>query len=145
MNDPHNLYRFVEAQTPIYTQAREELRCGRKTGHWMWFIFPQIKGLRMSMTSIEFAIQSREEAVVYLTRPILGPGLRECTAILNQLESRSSNEIFGSIDSMKLRSSMTLFANSSPDNAIFQQALDKYFAGQPDQATLDLLLNEVGR
>ncbi|HEY0797034.1 MAG TPA: DUF1810 domain-containing protein [Acidisarcina sp.] len=138
--DPHNLDRFVEAQAQIYNQVCEELRRGRKTGHWMWFIFPQIAGLGLSSTSMKFAIQSREEAQAYLDHPVLGPRLIECTEILLQIEGRTSREIFGGIDNMKFRSSMTLFANATTgDPEVFQQALNKYFDGEQDQATLDLL------
>ena len=109
----------------------------------MWFIFPQIKGLGQSPTSIKFAIQSREEAEAYLAHPILGARLRECAEILLQIDARTSHEIFGGIDSMKFRSSMTLFAYAGADNELFQKALDKYFEGQQDRATLDLL-QQVG-
>jgi uncharacterized protein (DUF1810 family) len=138
-SDPYNLQRFVQAQNPVFDQVLRELRSGVKTGHWMWFIFPQIKGLGHSPVSMEFAISSRDEARAYLQHPVLGPRLKECTRLVLQLESRSVEEIFGSPDDMKFRSSMTLFAQVSPEDDIFLRALDKYFGGAPDRLTLDRL------
>ena len=138
-SDPYNLQRFVQAQNPVFDQVLRELRSGVKTGHWMWFIFPQIKGLGHSPVSMEFAISSRDEARAYLQHPVLGPRLKECTRLVLQLESRSVEEIFGSPDDMKFRSSMTLFAHVSPEDEIFLRALDKYFGGAPDRLTLDRL------
>ena len=105
----------------------------------MWFIFPQIRGLGRSPVSLEYAISSREEAAAYLQHPILGPRLKECTQLVLDVESRSVEEIFGSPDDMKFRSSMTLFARVSPDDDIFARALQQYFGGAPDQLTLDRL------
>jgi uncharacterized protein (DUF1810 family) len=115
------------------------LREGRKQTHWMWFIFPQIKGLGTSPMAIEFAISSRQEAEAYLKHSVLGPRLRECTRLVNQVERRSVNQIFGYPDDLKFRSSMTLFASTSCENAIFKDALQKYFGGEPDRSTLERL------
>jgi uncharacterized protein (DUF1810 family) len=139
VNIPYNLQRFVDAQTPMFEQVRAELRQGRKETHWMWFIFPQIKGLGSSPTAIEFSISSLQEADAYLKHPVLGPRLRECTRLVNQIEGRSVPQIFGYPDDLKFRSSMTLFANTTCENQIFKDALKKYFAGEPDQLTIERL------
>jgi uncharacterized protein (DUF1810 family) len=130
------LGRYVEAQAPVYDQVRRELRAGRKESHWMWFIFPQITGLGQSAMSIRFAIASLDEAKAYLAHPVLGRRLRECARLALDLEGRSARDIFGSIDEMKFRSSMTLFARAAPDEDVFQRCIDKYFAGSPDPARL---------
>jgi uncharacterized protein (DUF1810 family) len=137
--DPYNLDRFVQAQNPVFEQVLRELGSGVKIGHWMWFIFPQIKGLGRSPISIEFAISSRDEACAYLQHSILGTRLKECTRLVLLVEGRSVEEIFGSPDDMKFRSSMTLFVQVSPDDDIFLRALQKYFGGVPDRLTLDRL------
>jgi len=137
--DPYNLERFVLAQDTIYPQVVSELRSGMKTSHWMWFIFPQMRGLGRSPVSIEYAISSREEAAAYLQHPVLGPRLKECTQLVLDVENRSAEEIFGSPDDMKFRSSMTLFAQVSAGDDIFIRALQQYFGGVPDQLTLDRL------
>jgi uncharacterized protein (DUF1810 family) len=134
-----NLQRFVDAQAPVFDRVLDELRNGVKIGHWMWFVFPQIKGLGRSPISMEFAISGREEARAYLQHPLLGPRLKECTRLVLQLEGSSVTDIFGSPDDLKFRSSVTLFAQVSPDNNIFQKALQKYFDGVPDRVTLDRL------
>ena len=136
MADPFNLERFVEAQAPLYQRARRELEAGRKESHWMWFIFPQIAGLGLSPTSVRFAISSLDEAKAYLAHPILGPRLRECARLALEVEGRTAREIFGPVDEVKFRSSMTLFARAAPEEGVFQRCIDKYFAGQPDPATL---------
>jgi uncharacterized protein (DUF1810 family) len=136
MADPFNLQRFVDAQAPVYEQARRELKAGRKESHWMWFIFPQIAGLGHSPMSIRFAIASLGEANAYLAYPILGPRLKECATLAFDVEGKTARAIFGSIDEMKFRSSMTLFARAAPDEEAFQRCLDKYFAGGSDPATL---------
>lgn len=138
-SDPYNLDRFVQAQSAVFEQVLEELRSGVKTGHWMWFIFPQIKGLGRSPISIEFAISSRDEARAYLQHPVLGPRLKECTRLVLLVEGRAVDDIFGSPDDLKFRSSMTLFAQISPDDDIFLRALQKYFGGVPDRLTLERL------
>ena len=136
MADRFHLERFVDAQARPYEQVRRELEAGRKESHWIWFIFPQIKGLGESAMSIRFAIASLDEAKAYLAHPVLGPRLRECATLALNIEGRTSRDIFGSIDEMKFRSSMTLFARAAPDEEEFERCLDKYFAGSPDPTTL---------
>jgi uncharacterized protein (DUF1810 family) len=157
-SDPHNLQRFVDAQASVFSQVLAELRAGRKRSHWMWFIFPQIAGLGSSDMAQHFAISGRAEAEAYLAHPTLGPRLRQCTELVNQvptdpalLSSRSAAEgsafsttdpnrtvsdIFGYPDDLKFRSSITLFASVAPAEPAFAAALLKYFAGKPDPATL---------
>ena len=137
MKDPYDLKRFLEAQDPMYERVCAELRMERKESHWMWFIFPQLRGLGSSQTAIRYGISSRQEAEAYLEHPVLGPRLRECTSLVNLIEGRSIDQIFGYPDDLKFRSSMTLFANVASDNQIFKQALQKYFGGEPDPLTLD--------
>jgi uncharacterized protein (DUF1810 family) len=136
---PYNLERFIEAQAPVYGRVCEELSEGQKKSHWMWFVFPQIAGLGVSATARTFALSSRAEAEAYLKHPILGPRLIECTKLVNRIEGRSAFDIFGSPDDLKFRSSMTLFAEAAPDKTVFKEALQKYFAGEPDRRTLDRL------
>jgi uncharacterized protein (DUF1810 family) len=133
--DPFNLERFVDAQAAVYEQVRREMAAGRKQSHWMWFIFPQIAGLGQSPMSIRFAIASVNEAKAYLAHPILGARLRECARLTLGVEGKTAREIFSSIDEMKFRSSMTLFARAAPDDDVFQRCIDKYFGGASDQAT----------
>ncbi|MGC1782907.1 MAG: DUF1810 domain-containing protein [Acidobacteriaceae bacterium] len=139
MNDPYRLQRFVDAQNPVYEQVCAELRRGRKTSHWMWFIFPQIRGLGSSETAQYFAISSREEATAYLAHPVLGPRLRECTRLVTAIEKKSVDQIFGYPDNLKFQSSMTLFAHATADSEDFLTALNKYFGGAFDQQTLSRL------
>jgi uncharacterized protein (DUF1810 family) len=139
MTDPYNLRRFVEAQNGIYDEVCTELRAGSKSSHWMWFIFPQIKGLGISATSDWFSISSLSEAEAYLQHSILGPRLRECTQLVNLVEGLSIQEIFGSPDHLKFRSCMTLFAHATSENRVFLDALLKYSGGEFDPATLELL------
>jgi uncharacterized protein (DUF1810 family) len=136
VTDPFNLERFVGAQAPVYEQVRREMAAGRKQSHWMWFIFPQIAGLGQSPMSIRFAIASLDEAKAYLAHPVLGARLRECAGLTLDVEGKGAREIFGSIDEIKFRSSMTLFGRAAPDDDVFQRCIDKYFAGSPDPATL---------
>jgi uncharacterized protein (DUF1810 family) len=136
MANAFNLQRFLDAQSPVYERARRELEIGRKQSHWMWFIFPQIAGLGQSPMSIRFAIASLDEAHAYLAQPVLGARLRECARLTLAVESKTARDIFGSIDEVKFRSSMTLFARAAPDEELFQRCLDKYFAGDADPATL---------
>ena len=138
-SDPYNLGRFVHAQASVIDDVLTELEAGYKQSHWMWFIFPQIRGLGRSPVSIEYAISGRPEATAYLQHPVLGPRLKECTQLVLGLENRSAAEIFGSPDDMKFRSSMTLFSQVSIDDDIFQRALQKYFDGVADKLTLNLL------
>ncbi len=144
MDDPYNLDRFVTAQDAgeppgTYQRALDELRAGFKSSHWMWFVFPQIAGLGHSPTSRRYAISSLAEAAAYLEHPVLGPRLRESVRILASLKGRSADQIFGGIDAMKLRSSMTLFHRAAPDEPLFGQVLTRYFDGIPDHATDALL------
>ncbi len=138
-NDPYDLQRFVNAQSHCFEQVCRELSEGQKQSHWMWFIFPQLKGLGHSAMAIRYAISSLQEAEAYLRNPILGPRLRHCTQLVMLVESRSVDQIFPSPDDLKFRSSMTLFANTATENKIFKEALQKYFAGIPDPLTIDRL------
>lgn len=138
-SDPHNLQRFVEAQDSVIEQVKHELRSGRKQSHWMWFIFPQVAGLGKSQTARKYAISSREEAEAYLSHPVLGRRLRECTEITNTIERRTANEIFGSPDDLKFRSSMTLFDAVAADSTPFRTALKRYYDNEPDEKTIDFL------
>ena len=137
--DPYDLQRFIDAQQRDYRTALDEIGAGRKRSHWMWYIFPQYHGLGFSPTSVHFAIKSADEARAYLAHPVLGAGLRECVDALLSLDGRSAHEIFGSPDDLKLRSSMTLFAQVSPAGSIFEQVIDRYYDGKPDRKTIDLL------
>ena len=139
MEDPYNLQRFVDAQQGIYDQARSEISRGQKTSHWMWFIFPQSRGLGQSPMAVRYAIASLSEAEAYLQHPLLGQRLRECCELLLTTEGKSISEIMGSPDDLKLKSSMTLFSRSIPDNQVFLAILEKYFSGEPDDLTLKLL------
>jgi len=136
--DPFALSRFVAAQDPVYAGVRAELAAGRKTSHWMWFVFPQLKGLGRSGMAQHYGIGSAAEARAYWAHPLLGPRLRECTELVLAVDGRSVHEIFGSPDDLKLRSCMTLFAQVTND-ALFGRALQRYYDGEPDQATLRLL------
>ena len=141
----HDLDRFLKAQAPVYADVVRELHAGEKTSHWMWFIFPQIAGLGRSETARYFAMASRDEAMAYLQHRILGARLRECTALVNGISGFSLEDIFGSIDAIKFRSCMTLFAEVTEDNAVFREALSKYSDGKPDEATIDLLRESSSR
>jgi uncharacterized protein (DUF1810 family) len=132
---PYDLDRFVAAQDRDYETVLGELRRGRKSSHWIWFIFPQIAGLGYSAMSQHFAIGSLDEARGYLAHPVLGPRLRECVRLVLAVEGRTAEEILGSIDAMKLRSSMTLFHRAAPDEREFALVLDRYYAGVADPAT----------
>jgi uncharacterized protein (DUF1810 family) len=136
------LERFVQAQAPIYEQALAELRAGRKQSHWMWFIFPQIQGLGQSAMSRSFAIQSLEEAQDYLAHPLLGRRLRECFEATMEVGDKSASEIFGSPDDLKFRSCLTLFAQAAPKDALFDGLLEKYFRGDRDEVTLEILARQ---
>jgi uncharacterized protein (DUF1810 family) len=132
-----DLERFVEAQAPVYGTALAELRAGRKRSHWMWFVFPQIEGLGRSPVSRRYALRSLEEARAYLGHPVLGPRLTECTeAVLSHAGARTAQGIFGSPDDLKFHSSMTLFHRAAPEEALFRQALEAFFAGEEDEETL---------
>jgi uncharacterized protein (DUF1810 family) len=139
MSDIYDLRRFIEAQAGAYESALNELRVGQKQGHWMWYIFPQIKGLGVSPMAQKYAISSQEEAMAYSEHPILGSRLRECTQLVINVEGGRAEQIFHYPDYLKFRSCMTLFEHSATDNDVFRTALLKYFGGKPDQLTLDLL------
>jgi uncharacterized protein (DUF1810 family) len=136
-----DLERFVTAQELVYRQVLAELRRGRKTSHWMWFIFPQIAGLGQSPTSVRYAVQSIEEARAYLAHPLLGPRLLECTRLVDALMDRTPEDVFGPIDAKKMRSCMTLFHRAGPAEPLFRQVLDAWFGGMPDDKT-DMFLQE---
>ena len=139
MADPHDLQRFVEAQDPVYAQVCAELAAGAKTSHWMWFVFPQLKALGRSAVAQHFGIASRAQAQAYWQHPLLGPRLKECSGLVLAVEGRTALQILGSPDNLKFRSCMTLFAQVAPHEPVFQRALDKYFGGEGDARTLELL------
>jgi uncharacterized protein (DUF1810 family) len=135
----HDLQRFVDAQAPVYAQVLRELQDGQKRTHWMWFVFPQIRGLGHSAMAQRYAIESLDEARAYLAHPVLGPRLNECCRLVLDADARSIGAMFPYPDDLKLRSCMTLFAHASDENAVFRDVLDRYFTGRDDAATLDLL------
>ena len=140
MNEtPFDLERFLEAQESLYPLVRAELRGGCKQSHWMWFIFPQVRGLGSSPMAQRFAIASKDEACAYLRHPILGSRLRECTQLVLDIEGRTAREVFGSPDDLKFRSCMTLFAQVAVGDALYHSALRQYFGGVSDALTLELL------
>lgn len=145
MSDPYRLARFIEAQTSVYDTALSELEKGRKQSHWMWFIFPQLAGLGHSPTAIRFGISGLDEAHAYLAHPLLGERLVQCTRTINAVQSRTAHEIFGSPDDLKLRSSMTLFRETANDPEPFRTAIERYFGGEADARTLELLAKNVAR
>jgi uncharacterized protein (DUF1810 family) len=134
-DSPYDLERFVTAQSSTYEGALGELRRGNKTGHWMWFIFPQIAGLGLSDMAQRYAIASLDEARAYLRHEVLGPRLRTCAAVIVETTGRTAEQIFGDIDAMKLRSSMTLFHRAAPEDDVFATVLQRYFDGEADPAT----------
>lgn len=137
--DPFDLKRFVDAQRPVYDDVVAELRAGRKRSHWMWFVFPQLRGLGGSAMAARFGIASLDEAGAYLRHELLGPRLHECARLVSAVQGRSIGQIFGSPDDLKLCSSMTLFAHATEDNADFVAVLDKYYDGRQDRLTLERL------
>ena len=134
-----DLQRFLDAQANVYGAVIVELTAGRKRSHWMWYIFPQIAGLGFSEMSQRFAISGRDEAAAYLNHTVLGARLRECTQLVLNVRDREINEIFGSPDDLKFRSSMTLFSASTSENEVFKAALTKYFDGVPDPRTIEFM------
>lgn len=134
-NDPRDLERFVQAQAPVYAAVTAELRSGRKASHWMWFIFPQVAGLGFSAMSRRYAITSAAEAAAYLAHPLLGPRLQDCTALALGAPG-SAHAVFGDPDTAKFHSSLTLFAAVAGPDSVFAQALQRFFGGHPDPATL---------
>jgi len=139
MSHVFDLQRFVDAQARNYDDALAELRAGRKAGHWMWYVLPQVAGLGFSAMSQTYAIGSLAEARAYLDHALLGRRLRDCVAAVLAVEGRSAHQIFGSPDDLKFRSSLTLFAAAAPEEPLFRQALARYFDGEPDPATLKIL------
>jgi len=135
----NGLERFVEAQDRVYVSVCEELAAGEKTSHWMWFVFPQLKALGRSPIAKHFGIESRDEALAYWKHPVLGQRLKECTKLVLAVSDKTIHDIFGSPDDLKLRSCMTLFAQVAPEEPVFSQALERFFGGQPDERTLELL------
>lgn len=138
-DDLFHLQRFLEAQRSTYTQARAELAAGEKRSHWMWFIFPQIQGLGSSSMAQRYAISSLAEAKAYVAHPVLGDRLRDCTALVNAVQGRTLDQIFGYPDDLKFHSSMTLFARAAGDPSAFHAALKKYFSGKEDHGTVQQL------
>jgi uncharacterized protein (DUF1810 family) len=138
MEDPYRLRRFVDAQNldGRYQEVISELRTGRKSGHWMWYVFPQVKGLGQSWMANEYAIGSLAEAQAYIAHPVLGPRLIECVRLLLAIDGKSAADVFGSLDAMKLRSSMTLFSRADSQQAVFHQVLDRYFQCSEDPETI---------
>jgi uncharacterized protein (DUF1810 family) len=136
---PFDLERFVAAQQGVYEGALRELRRGHKTGHWIWFIFPQMAGLGRSETSRLYGMESADEARAYLDHAVLGPRLRECVGAVLATSGTTAERIFGSLDAMKVRSSMTLFHRVAPDEAVFRQVLERFYAGVADETTDELL------
>ena len=142
MTDEYNLHRFLEAQDHVYDAVLDELRAGRKSSHWIWFIFPQITGLGHSGTAQKFAITSLEEAKAYLQHPVLGPRLRECTRLVLNVEGHNAEQIFGYPDNLKFRSCLTLFMTATTENKVFKDALLTYFESKADELTLDILAHQ---
>ncbi len=136
-----DLDRFIQAQEPVLSAVRRELHEGRKRSHWMWFVFPQLRGLGHSEMAHRYGLASREEALAYYEHPVLGPRLRECAALVNAVPGCTIAQILGSPDDLKFRSSMTLFAAVAPGEPAFRQALGRFFAGVPDRLTLERLDN----
>jgi uncharacterized protein (DUF1810 family) len=137
--DPYKLQRFIDAQQGLYAQVQTELAAGRKTSHWMWFVFPQIKGLGLSATAQKYAVSSLDEAKAYLDHPVLGPRLRECTRLVIAVNGRTIEDIFGYPDHLKFHSSMTLFALAAGDDHVFMKALHKYWQAKQDEQTIERL------
>lgn len=136
MDDPYDLARFVEAQAGTYDDALAELRSGRKRGHWMWFVFPQIAGLGSSAMARRYAIASLDEARAYLQHPVLGPRLHECAEAMLGNTEETAQQILGEVDAMKLRSSMTLFQLAAPQETVFGRVIARFFEGAPDGETI---------
>jgi len=138
MDDVHGLQRFIDAQAPVWGRVQAELAAGAKTSHWMWFVFPQLRGLGRSATAVRFGIASLAEAVAYWQHPLLGARLKACSERVLQIDGKSALQIFGSPDDLKLRSCMTLFERAAPGEAVFGSVLKKYFSDARDAQTLKL-------
>ncbi len=141
--DPYNLQRFVNAQEPVIANVLAELKQGRKHGHWIWFIFPQLKGLGRSSMSEFYGISSLDGAKAYLQHPVLGPRLLQCAKLVIEIQGVDAEDIFGEVDAMKFRSCMTLFAQAAPENRVFTNALEKFFGGERDDLTLSRLNHQT--
>lgn len=139
MSDPHDLQRFVDAQAPVMAQVDAELSAGAKTGHWMWFVFPQLKGLGRSATAERYGIASQQEAAAYWAHPVLGPRLKRCVQRLLAVPGKSAQQIFGSPDDAKFCSCLTLFETVAPGEPVWGLALERWYGGQRDRRTLELL------
>ena len=139
MEDPFDLQRFLDAQDPVFDDVIDELRVGRKRSHWMWFVFPQLRGLGSTSMAEKYGIASRAEAAAYLAHDVLGPRLRRCARLVTQSGAVTATALMGSVDALKLSSSMTLFAEVADDDRDFAAVLDKYYAGQRDGQTLRML------
>lgn len=139
MTDPFNLQRFLDAQAPQLADVLDELRQGRKVSHWMWYFFPQLRGLGLSSTAQFYGITSLDEAIAYLAHPTLGARLRDCVALMNTHCNRTAVQILGHVDALKFRSSLTLFARASSNEPPFIEALERFYGGQPDPRTIELL------
>ena len=139
MDDPHQLERFVEAQTPVFDTVLDELRSGRKRSHWMWFVFPQLRGLGRTPTAEYYGIATRDEASAYLEHDVLGPRLRQCARLVAQSSAVSAEALMGQVDALKLWSSMTLFAEVATDDGDFVAVLDKFYGGERDAKTQAML------
>ena len=139
MKDKYDLQRFIKEQQRTYSTAYVELSQGRKQSHWMWWIFPQIVGLGMTATSHKYSIKSMDEAKAFLSHPYLGKNIREISNVLLGLDANDANRVMGYPDDLKLRSSMTLFAEAAPDEKVFQKVLDKFYGGKKDERTLTIL------
>ncbi len=139
MTDPFNLQRFLDAQAPQLADVLDELRRGRKVSHWMWYFFPQLRGLGLSSTAQFYGITSLDEAIAYLAHPTLGARLRDCVALMNTHCNRTAEQILGHVDALKFRSSLTLFARASSNEPPFIEALERFYDGQPDPRTIELL------
>ena len=137
--DPYHLHRFVEAQADVWDRVTDELEAGRKTSHWMWFVFPQLAVLGRSATAKFYGIRSVDEARAYLTHPLLGRRLIDCARLLLQLRNRSARQVFGIVDEMKLRSCLTLFAAIAPEESAFRDCLQMFFDNKVDPLTLQHL------
>ena len=135
-DDRYDLQRYVDAQERVYRTVVEELTAGRKRSHWMWFVFPQLRGLGSSPTAVRYGIGSIDEARAYLAHPLLGPRLRECARLVAAIDGRSAEDVFGRPDDLKLRSSMTLFSRAADDNRDFVAVLEKFYGGEEDPATV---------
>ena len=139
MNDHFDLDRFVKAQDPVYDRVLDELRAGRKTSHWMWYVFPQLRGLGWTPTAQHYGIVSLDEARAYLAHPVLGPRLLECVNLVLGLQGRTAGQVFGYPDELKFRSCLTLFAAAAPQVEAFSAALARYYGGEADALTLERL------